>query len=53
MMKRDNREEPEALRPEIGRLGNQLIPKSVAADEIGCLGDQLIPKAVTPEPRLG
>ena len=52
-MKRDNREEPEALRPEIGRLGDQLIPKSAKTDEIGRSSDQLIPEAVPPEPRLG
>jgi hypothetical protein len=51
-MKRDSREEPKA-QPEIGRLGDQLIPKSAKTDEIGRSSDQLIPEAVPPEPRLG
>jgi hypothetical protein len=38
MMKRDNREEPEALRPEIGRLDDQLIPQ--AKPKMGRRGDQ-------------
>jgi hypothetical protein len=38
MMKRDNREEPEALRPEIGRLDDQLIPE--ARPKMGRRDDQ-------------
>ena len=37
-MKRDNRDEPEALRPEIGRLDDQLIPQ--AKPKMGRRGDQ-------------
>ena len=37
-MKRDNREKPEALRPKMGRLDDQLIPE--AKPKMGRRGDQ-------------
>jgi hypothetical protein len=32
MMKRDNREEPEALRPEIGRRGDQMAQSQTESE---------------------